>query len=103
MSITIGKYIFDGPYATEEYLEYRSGIYAILDKRSDGKYYLIDVGESATVRTRVETHDRKDCWNRNKQGDLTVAVYYTPNEQQPGRMVIEQAIRSQFKPPCGER
>ncbi len=105
MSISIGGYAFEGPYSSADYLEYRSGVYAILDKRSDGKYYVVDVGESAIVKTRIETHDRKDCWERNKQGVLTVAVYYTHtlNLQQPGRLVIEQEIRDKFNPLCGAR
>lgn len=104
MSIMVGRYEFAGPYSSADYLEYRAGVYAILDKRANDKYYLVDVGESATVRTRVENHDRKDCWQRNSQGSLlTVAAYYTPNIPQLGRMVIEQEIRRQFNPPCGER
>ena len=101
MSITIGKYTFDGPYTSANELEDRSGIYAIICQK-DNKKDLIDVGESATVKSRVETHDRKDCWEKNCQGTLTVAVYYTQNLQQSGRMAIEQEIRNQYDIPCGE-
>jgi hypothetical protein len=103
MSITIGEYSFEGPYRSTEMLQDRSGVYVILDKRVDGYYYILDVGESAQVKTRVETHDRKDCWRRNCKGTLYVAVLYTPNLQQPGRSKIEQEIRQQYNPPCGER
>lgn len=103
MSITIGKYSFEGPYGSTNSLQDRSGVYAILDKRVDGKYYIVDVGESSQVKTRVENHDRKDCWQRNCRGTLHVAVLYTPNLQQPGRSEIEQEIRHQYNPPCGER
>lgn len=102
MSITIGRYTFDGPYTSTDRLEDCSGVYTIICQK-EGKNYLIDVGESATVKSRVETHDRKDCWEKNCQGDLAVAVYYTPNLQQPGRMAIEQEIRNQYGLPCGER
>lgn len=102
MSITIGKYTFDGPYTSIDRLEDRSGVYAIICQR-EGKNYLIDVGESATVKSRVETHDRKNCWERKCQGTLAMAAYYTPNLQQPGRMAIEQEIRNQHSVPCGER
>jgi len=100
MNITVGQYTFDGPYTLIGKLEDRSGIYAIHCYRG-GKYYLIDVGESATVRSRVETHERKSCWQRNCSGTLTVSVYYTPHLQQVGRMQIEQEIRKQYDPPCG--
>lgn len=102
MSITIGNYEFDGPYNSPETLEERSGIYAILCQK-DGKYYLIDAGESATVKARVENHDRNICWRRNCQSTLVFAVYYTPNLHQQGRMAIEQEIRGHYKIPCGER
>jgi hypothetical protein len=102
MSITIGKYTFDGPYTSTDELEDSSGVYAIICQK-EGENHLIDVGESATVKTRVETHDRKHCWEKNCQGTLAVAVYYTPNLRQPGRMTIEKEIRSQYNVPCGER
>lgn len=103
MSITIGGYSFNGPYSSTGSLEDRSGVYAILDKRSDS-YYLLDVGESAMVKSRVEGHDRKNCWQRNSKGTITCAVKYTPGLQQVGRMQIEQDIRSKINNiPCGKR
>jgi len=103
MSIQIGRYSFEGPYGSTDMLQDRSGVYVILDKQADGGYYIIDAGESAHVKTRVDNHDRKDCWRRNSKGTLYVAVLYTPNLQQPGRSEIEQEIRRQYNPPCGER
>ncbi|MBW1947585.1 MAG: hypothetical protein JRI33_06555 [Deltaproteobacteria bacterium] len=102
MSIKIGKYTFEGPYTSTANLEDKSGVYAILCKKNE-KYNLVDVGESATVKSRVETHDRKDCWQRNCNSTLTVAVYYTPGLKQPGRKAIELEIRDQYDPPCGKR
>ena len=101
MTITIGKYSFDGPYSSTDSLEDKSGVYVILSRR-EKKYYLLDVGELAKVKERVETHDRKDCWKENCKETLTYAVYYTPNLQQPGGMKIEQEIRDQYDPPCGK-
>jgi len=100
--MNIANYSFDGPYDTTAKLEDRSGIYVILCF-SGGKYTVIDCGESATVKSRVETHDRQDCWSRNCSGTLYVAVYYTPNMQQSGRIEIEQQIRSKYGPVCGKR
>lgn len=101
--IKIAQYSFEGPYPSTSSLEDRSGVYAILDKRQDGISYLIDCGESATVKTRVESHDRSPCWTRNQQGTLHVAVYYTPTMQQLARKQVEQSIRSQFTGLCGDR
>ncbi len=100
MSIKIGKYTFKGTYTSTERLEDRSGVYAIVCKKD--KLSLIDVGESAKVKTRVETHERKDCWEKNCQGTLLYAVHYTPNLHQQGRKEIEKEIRKEYNPPCGE-
>lgn len=102
MTITVGRYTFEGPYTNTYSLRDNSGVYAIHCYR-DNIYYLIDVGESATVKPRVDNHDRKDCWSRNCTGTLTVSVLYTPGQQQAGRIAIEQEIRNQFNPPCGSR
>jgi hypothetical protein len=102
-TITIGRYRFEGPYPSTAYLADRAGVYAILALRG-GTYYVIDIGESATVKSRVETHDRKICWQRNAgQGVLYVAVLYTPGLAQVGRVQIEQELRMQYNPPCGTR
>lgn len=103
MSVTIGGYEFDGPFKNTNTLEDRSGVYAILDRRSDGKLYIIDIGESANVKTRLDSHDRADSWVKSKKGSLECAVLYTPNKQQSGRMEIEQELRAKYSPPCGKR
>lgn len=102
MAIKVGNYSFEGPYTSTDNLENRSGVYAIHCKVGD-KYYLIDIGESSEVKTRIENHDRKDCWSINCNGTLTVSVYYTPNLQQPGRKLVEQELRDLYKPVCGDR
>jgi len=101
VSITIGQYTFEGPYDNTGPLDDRSGVYAILCLR-DSKYYVVDVGESAQVKTRVDNHDRKGSWQRKCSGTLMVAVYYTPHLQSSGRMSVEQEIRAQYNPPCGQ-
>src|SRR2546430_12962938 len=73
MSITKGRFEFDGPYAdTEE----RSSVHAILCRQDEG-YGVVDVGESATVRSRIENHDRAACWC-GVSNALAVALCYTP-------------------------
>jgi len=102
MAILIEQRMFEGPYGNTGLLEDRSGVYAILCFR-DGKCRVVDVGESAHVKSRVENHDRKACWQRNCSGTLMVAVLYTPHLQSSGRVSIEQEIRAQYNPPCGQR
>jgi len=101
MTIKIGEYTFQGPYISTTGLEDRSGVYAILCRAGDD-LSVTDIGESATVKTRVENHERKDCWKRECSAELRYASHYTPQLQQPGRKEIEQEIREQYSPPCGE-
>ena len=102
MSIAVGNYSFEGPYTSTDKLENKSGVYAI-HCYLDGKYYLIDIGESSEVKNRVENHDRKECWGKNCKGTLTVSVYYTPGLQQQGRINVEQELRQQYDPICGKK
>jgi len=100
MAIQIGNYQFEGPYNSTDHLQDRSGVYAILDAQQS-QTLVVDIGESSGVKSRVENHDRKDCWQRNYRGKLQVAVLYTPQQQQQGRKLIEQQLRNQFNPSCG--
>ena len=49
MSITVGDYSFDDPFSDSASLKDQSGVYVIHDFRQ-GKYYVIDVGESKEVQ-----------------------------------------------------
>ncbi len=107
MSLTVNgcsgtKYAFEGPYKSTSSLTDNSGVYFIVcyDGTSN---HPIDVGESETIKTRVETHERADCWKRHCSNTLMFAVYYTPNKQQSGRMEIEQDIRCYYNLPCGSK
>jgi len=101
MDIEIGDYTFNGPYRSTDSIEDKSGVYAVICIVGN-KGYLLDVGESAQVKTRLDTHDRRDCWEKNCPGALTYSVKYTPNLKQEARQEIEQKIRDQFNPPCGK-
>lgn len=103
-TITIAGENFQGPFTTISSLRNIQGVYAILDKRVDGKWYPIDAGEAAEgVYDRINTHDRKDCWERHRRGTLGVAVYYTPNWTDQQRRSLEYSVRKALNPPCGQR
>ena len=53
MAIKLGKYLFTGPVESIDKLKDRSGVYAIVCK-VDSEYFLIDVGESSKLRTRIK-------------------------------------------------
>jgi len=103
-TINVGGHAFEGPFPITNTwnLEDKSGIYAIFSLVS-GIYYVIDVGESSQVKSRIETHDRKTSWLYQSTGTPYMAVLYTPYAQQSERMNIEQSLRQQFHPPCGKR
>lgn len=103
MGIEISGYSFEGPYTNTGYLKNEQGVYAILDKQPSGTWTVIDVGESEDVKDRVENHDRKDCWERNRQGTLGVAVLYTRGWTSSQRRILEERIREAFSPACGVR
>lgn len=94
-------YTFEGPYDNTGSLKDNSGVYLIVC-HDGSKYAPIDVGESAQVKTRIENHDRSDCWKKNCKHKLMVAVLYTPHKQQLGRMEIEQDVRCNYTFPCGK-
>jgi len=104
MSIEICGYRFKGPYELDTgtgSLKNRSGVYVILDHNSSGESWkVIDVGESSNIQDRVEDHDRRDCWYRQRCSYLEIAVYYCRESE---RMRVEQRVRNKYNPPCGKQ
>lgn len=102
MSLVVSGVTFDGPFSSADDLADRSGVYLVVD-RVNGQYHPIDCGEAAMVRSRVDSHDRSDCWRKSGRGTLAVAVHYTPGLQQFGRRAIEAKLRDEHSFPCGVR
>jgi len=102
MTITVGEYTFEGPYKSPEHLRDDAGIYAIHCLRRE-RYFLLDIGESSEVKSRVTDHDRKDCWLEHCHGTITYSVFYTPRKTQAERREVEKDLREKYEPVCGER
>lgn len=101
MPIQIDQWNFDGPFHNTAPVQKRSGAYAILTRQpGTGMYRVVDAGESGDLRFRLDNHDRAECWRRNSNGELAVAVLYC---DQPSRMAIEARLRQAFNPTCGIR
>jgi hypothetical protein len=101
MGINIGNYGFDGPFLSTSGLMSRSGVYSILGRHNElEQWMVVDIGEAGDVRIRVECHDRKDCWKRQGYPSLSVAALYCDER---ARTRIEQELRAQFNPACGDR
>jgi hypothetical protein len=99
--VQIEEYEFEGPYTHTSSLKDDGGLYVLLDRRADGNWYVVDVGESGQIKTRIEGHDRRDSWLRVRTGILGVAVLYTPGWTPDQRRVLERAVRSRYEPACG--
>jgi len=95
--INIGGYQFEGPYR-ELITNFKevAAVYVILDKESN----FIDVGETDQLKTRLATHERRDCWKRNCGKDIYVAAYLESDGEE--RLRIEKKIRDSYNFPCGE-
>ncbi len=101
MAINIGNYNFEGPFSNSNDLRKQSGVYVILGRNADSETWkVVDVGESEDVQERVANHDRADCWKRQGYRQLAAAAYYCDERT---RTRIEQELRAQFNPPCGDR
>jgi hypothetical protein len=100
--ITISGYNFEGPHTNTASLANNAGVYAILTRaQANESWTVIDIGESGQVRSRIENHDRKSCWNRNGRGIVAAAVLYTPGWNSSQRCALESSLREQYAPVCG--
>jgi len=83
-----------------------AAIYVILCVAQDGNWTVLDVGQSGQVGSRIDDHDRKDCWDRNcPSKNIWVCVYRMPNTQytRQQREQLEAALRLKLNPKCGKR
>lgn len=95
------KTTFQGPFAYTSQLLDQSGVYAITTPLRDGSHFVLDIGESHKVRTRIANHDRAGQWNlAANNGPIYCSVLYC-NELT--RMQLEDHLRDSFNPPCGIR
>ncbi|MBE0432628.1 hypothetical protein IBX73_04075 [candidate division WOR-3 bacterium] len=89
-------YRFEGPFDNLDDLAEAAGVYAVLCMRA-GKIDLVDVRESARVRTGVENNDRSECWKQHCLGILKYAVYYEDGAgKQSGTNVMNDIIANYY-------
>lgn len=108
MGLKIFGIEFEGPFniETANIPPNRAAVYLIICKASDGKNYIIDVGESGEVGVRIANHDRRPCWERNCNGSLSVFICYMPSSEgftPNDRRYLEEKIRKEYNPPCGRK
>lgn len=101
--VTIEGHEFEGWYSSVDKLKEKEGVYVVVCVEK-GKFRIVDVGQSDKVRNRIETHDRKDCWEQNCKSENTrFGVLYTSGLTDDERREIEGKIRAN-RPnmPCGK-
>jgi hypothetical protein len=99
MGFNLGKYSFNGPVSSIGKIRNRSGLYAIVCEE-DREYFLMDIGESSSLRTRIENNDKKKCWIKKCNGQLLIFIRYTPFLKQQGRKRVKDEIKKVFTPAC---
>jgi len=99
MAIKLGKYSFTGPFDSIDKLKDKPGVYAIICI-VDREFFLLDVGESTNIRSRIENNEKKGLWIKKCNGELTIFVLYTPFVEQKGRILIENELREMYHPAC---
>jgi len=103
MQIKLGQYNFEGPYDGARFMLEKPGVFAVLckDIRNEGKFYILDVDESDTIRTCAMNHPRQVEWVKKSYGlgKLAVAVYYTELMKSDERQKIVKYIRDLFNTP----
>jgi hypothetical protein len=81
-----------------------AAIYVILCVDNSGSWKVIDVGQSGQVGSRIDTHDRQECWEKNcPNKNIWVCIYKTPSTlyTKEQRIDLEGKIRDYYKPVCG--
>ena len=91
MSFERWGYQFDGAYNFSWILNAKAGVYIIRCKKENGRK-ILDVGESANVRERIENHEKKECWEQNCRGTILYSATYLSDENE--RKKLEVKIRT---------
>lgn len=104
---------WEGPYTTTDLIPDNAGIYMILSGKPNkggdyppNLYKLLDIGQAGGIKTRLDDHNRTDCWESKKPKDHTIVFKYalmpTKTFDRSDRLSVECCIRSKTDPPCGE-
>lgn len=99
--MNISGSIFEGPHLDTASIPSQAGVYCIMDKRNDGKWYVLDVGESRDLKSRIADHDRGPCWSKHRRGTIAVWVHVMLGSSGESRRLLEHRIRAEFTPVCG--
>jgi hypothetical protein len=96
----IAGYQFEGPYMNLRRIPDGMGLYAIVSH--DGKqYYLLDVAYSDNIKKACKNSEKKECWEKFKQGNLLFAFFQNDELNEDAYDLINEEIRKRYKRiPC---
>lgn len=105
-NVTIGGLPFTCvPLAQADFADV-AAIYVTLCVAKDGSSTVLDVGQSGELGSRIASHDRRACWERNcPNQNIWVCAYSMPTQHysKQQRADLESTLRARFQPPCGNR
>lgn len=94
--VEIKGYQFETGYTPETNFNNVAAVYVVYTND-----VWLDVGETDELGSRIQSHERKGCWERNAGGKkIWIAVRQEGNKQ--GRLALEAYLRRELRPKCGE-
>lgn len=106
-NVTIGGYPFVCVSLANADFKDVAVIYVILCVDKDGSWKVLAVGQTGELGDRIDSHDRKTCWQNNcSNKNIWVCVYRMPSDKytKQDRLKVEKHIRDTYGPlPCGKR
>ncbi len=84
-----------------------AAVYVILCVKPDKSWTVLDVGQTGVLGSRIDSHDRRECWTKNcATKNIWVCVYSMPSTKYSpqDRRDLEAEMRKQHSyAPCGQR
>lgn len=105
-NLTIDGYAFACVRLSDADFKDVAAIYVIICVASGGSWTVIDVGQTGQLGTRIDTHERIDCWGKKcPNGNIWVCIHRMPSDKytEEDRRKREKEIRSKHTNLCGER
>lgn len=104
--VAIGGYPFVCVRLSEADSSDVAAVYVILCVAATGSWTVLDLGQTGRLGSRIDEHEREECWHRNcPSGNIWVCVYRMPSDRysEADRVRVETELREKYNPPCGER
>jgi hypothetical protein len=106
-NLTIGNYPFVCVPLSDADFSDVAAVYVIICVGDNGSWRVLDVGQTGELGNRIDSHERRACWEKNCQGqNIWVCVYQMLSNEytETDRLDVEKQIRNAYGSiPCGKR